>query len=93
MWTWDEAKRQTNLAKHGVDFSAAEGFDWATATERPDTRQDYGEIRVRALGRIGDRVHVLIYVRRDEAMRLISLRKANDREYLEWISNASSDPT
>ena len=93
MWTWDEAKCQTNLAKHGVDFSAAEGFDWATATERPDTRQDYGEFRVRALGRIGDRVHVLIYAQRGEARRLISLRKANDREYLEWISHDECDPT
>ena len=24
----DEAKRQANLAKHGVDFTAIDGFDW-----------------------------------------------------------------
>ncbi len=42
MYDWDEAKRQTNLAKHGVDFTTMVGFDWATAEKQVDDRRDYG---------------------------------------------------
>ena len=88
MWDWDDAKRQANLAKHGVDFALVDQFDWSLAFEGPDTRHDYGEVRIRALGLIGQRVHVLIYTARAGAWRVISLRKANDREYQEWINHA-----
>jgi hypothetical protein len=38
MNTWDETKRAVNLAKHGVDFVVAEGFDWETALTAVDDR-------------------------------------------------------
>ncbi len=28
---WDEAKRERNLAKHGVDFASFSSFDWDEA--------------------------------------------------------------
>jgi uncharacterized DUF497 family protein len=28
MWDWDDDKRESNLAKHGVDFAAALAFEW-----------------------------------------------------------------
>jgi uncharacterized DUF497 family protein len=80
MWDGDEAKRQANRAKHGVDFAQIDGFDWATAVTREDTRGDYGERRFISTGLIGDRVHVCIWTIRAGRMRLISLRKANARE-------------
>jgi hypothetical protein len=79
-YQWDDNKQAANKAKHGVDFTAAEGFDWLTAIEAPDNRFPYGEERFIALGLIGNRLHVLIYTRRREAIRLISLRRANKRE-------------
>lgn len=43
MITWDENKRQSNLAKHGIDFVGAETiFDHRMVT-REDTRAAYGE--------------------------------------------------
>ena len=33
---WDEKKRAANLAKHGVDFAAAEEFDFESALVTPD---------------------------------------------------------
>jgi uncharacterized protein len=39
MYEWDEAKRQKNLAKHGVDFPAIESFEWEGAPVRQDMRQ------------------------------------------------------
>ena len=79
-YEWDEGKRAANFAKHGIDFCEAEHFDWQTALEARDTRFDYGEERWIALGMLGRRLHVLIYTIRQDALRLISLRRANPRE-------------
>ncbi len=79
-YEWDEAKRAANFARHGVDFAAAEDFEWDTALATRDTRLDYGEERWVALGYIGKRLHVLVYTLRAETIRIISLRKANKRE-------------
>jgi len=80
MFEWDEKKRKANLKKHGVDFDAVWDFDWQTATTRTDTRIDYGEIRTLSYGMIGNRLHALVYTQREKAARVISLRKANERE-------------
>jgi uncharacterized protein len=77
---WDERKRETNLAKHGVDFLAAEGFEWETARVVLDARRDYGEARRLAYGLIGGRLHAMVFTSRGERVRVISLRKANRRE-------------
>jgi len=77
---WDEAKRAASLAKHGIDFSLAEQFDFEGARIGPDARRDYGEPRFIALGLIGTRCFVLIFTMRGETVRVISLRKANARE-------------
>lgn len=79
-YEWDEAKRLRNLAKHGIDFDAAAELEWDSVVLEPDVRRDYGEVRLRALGLIGGRVHVLIFTMRRERTRVISLRKAKDRE-------------
>jgi len=86
MPTWDGAKCQTILAKHGVDFADIEQFQWDSAITELDDRYDYGEAREIGLGLIGDRVYYLAYTRRGEAIRIISLRKANGREVRKWIS-------
>jgi len=86
MWDWDEAKRQHNLRKHGIDFAALDGFDWSTATHEADTRTDYGEARIVTTGYIGDRLHILAWTPRHGRIRIISLRKANDREQKAWRS-------
>ena len=79
-YEWDENKCETNLAKHDVDFDTVRGFDWQTAQVFEDLRFDYGERRFWALGLIEDRLHVLAFTLRDNAVRVISLRKANRRE-------------
>jgi uncharacterized DUF497 family protein len=81
---WDEAKQIGNLRKHGVDFAAVRQFDWAEVQESEDRRKNYGERRWVAYGRIGDRLHVLIYTRRGERVRVISLRRANNKETDEY---------
>ncbi len=80
IYEWDEEKRIANLAKHGVDFSMAEGFNWETAIVREDQRRNYGERRFIAVGYLNARLHILIFTLRGGAVRIISLRKANRRE-------------
>ena len=55
-------------------------FDWATALIRADTRSDYGEARFQALGLLDMPVHLAVFTIRDDALRIISLRRANRRE-------------
>jgi hypothetical protein len=77
---WDAAKAAANLTKHGVAFETVARFRWDTAFEVEDARYDYGERRWRVIGEIDGRLHVLVYADRGEALRLISLRKADERE-------------
>lgn len=84
IFEWDEAKRRANLAKHGVDFDLAHALEWGSAEIRADLRRDYGEERFRALGHIQDRVFVLVYTHRDDAIRVISLRAANLKETIAY---------
>ena len=75
---WDEEKRAANFEKHGVDFAEAERLDWPTSRTRPHFRGD--ELRFRTFGYIGSRLHVVVWTQRGESKRVISFRKANERE-------------
>ena len=79
-YEWDEGKAEANYAKHGVRFESIEAFDWGTALIEEDTRFDYGEVRYRALGFIGPRLHTVIFTVRSPRIRLIGIRKSNKRE-------------
>lgn len=84
---WNQAKRDRNLAKHGVDFAAIEGFSWNAALTREDTRSAYGETRFVSISPIGDRLYVAVWTERGVDCRLISLRKANKREVAIYARN------
>lgn len=84
---WDEAKRASNLAKHGVDFAAVAAFDWESAQESEDRRSDYGERRWVARGIIAGQLHVLIYTQRYGRIRVISLREASSKEKADYAEN------
>jgi uncharacterized DUF497 family protein len=77
---WDEVKRRANYAKHGLDFrDAAKVFQGITLTAEDD-RQDYGEKRLISLGLLEDMVVVVVHTERSETTRIISMRKASQRE-------------
>ncbi|WP_010107599.1 BrnT family toxin [Verminephrobacter aporrectodeae] len=79
-YAFDPAKDGSKLDKHGLSLADADGFEWETAVVSEDTRKQYAEQRFEATGYIGDRLHVMIYCLRGDAIRVISLRKANQRE-------------
>lgn len=84
--TFDEAKDALNKSKHGLSLSEAAKLEWDDALVWHDTRRDYGETRMIALGAIGERLYCVVYVDREDARRIISLRKANYREVVDYAN-------
>jgi hypothetical protein len=78
---WDEAKRQANILKHGIDFVDATAMFSGRFIETDDLRRDYGERRHRAVGRVGEAIIQIAYTWRGARRRIISARRAgrNDR--------------
>lgn len=89
--TFDSAKNAANLAKHGLSLLDAVGFEWDAAVVWPDMRHDYGEPRMVALVPVNDRLFCAVFVDRPPEQpterRIISLRKANEREVKRYANN------
>lgn len=82
---WDNKKSRQNLERRGLSFDAVAQFDWSNAQVFTDDRKDYGEDRFQARGLIGSRLHILVFTLRGDAIRIISLRKANLRERRAYV--------
>ena len=80
-YEWEEAKRQSNLRKHGLDFADAwQVFESVVVTDYDD-RHDYGEDRWSAIGLLYGREVVVVYVEpAADVRRIISFRKATTNE-------------
>jgi uncharacterized protein len=77
---FDENKRQLTLLKRGLDFAlAGEIFD-GTEFTFVDDRSDYDEMRYNTFGLQAGRLIAVTWTLRGERRRIISMRKANDRE-------------
>jgi len=78
---FDPAKDAENRRKHGV--SLAFGADVLSDPKRsdvPDARFDYAEDRSVSYGMIEGRLWVCVFAMRGEVHRIISVRRANERE-------------
>lgn len=78
--TFDPTKDEINLAKHRVSLADAAMVEWETLYAFEDDRKEYGEVRIKGYAYIGQRLYCVVYVDRDGTRRIISLRKANQRE-------------
>ncbi len=78
--TYDPAKNTANIERRDLPFDLFAELDWSTAVIVEDTRRDYGELRYRVFGYIGDRLYAAVFTPRSDALHVISLRKANSRE-------------
>lgn len=78
--TYDPAKNTANIERRDLLFDLIADLDWATAVIVEDVRRDYGEPRYCAFGYIDDRLYAAVFTPREEALHIISLRKANSRE-------------
>lgn len=78
--TFDPRKDAINRRKHGISLARAEDFDFEAAVFVVDDREDYGEVRYRALGFLDARLCSLVFTQHGEDIRAISLRKATRHE-------------
>lgn len=91
---YDTTKDEANRVKHGLSLAEAAALEWDSAVIARDLRYDYGEKRFQALGLIGDRIHMVVFTMRGDALRIISVRKANHREerhYVEQTQDCSGN--
>ena len=77
---WDERKRRTNIAKHGLDFADAEKVFAGPMVLFEDDRTDYGEQRMIGIGLLNYLVVLIVHMETDDIIRIISMRKADNDE-------------
>ena len=81
---FDAAKNATNVRERGLSFERVAEFDFSTALMAQDTRKDYPEVRIVAVGFLDQRLHVLCFTPVAGGIRVISFRKANAREVKDY---------
>jgi len=84
---WDEAKRRTNLGKHGLDLARADAVFAGPTFTFPDERFPYGERRFVTVGLLNGGVVVIAHTETDAEIRVISMRKADRHEQTIFFEN------
>lgn len=79
-YEWDEAKRLSNVRKHGIDFKdAIDIFEYDTLLMEDDCF-DYRERRFLSIGLLRGYVIVVVHTEMAGVTRIISARKATKYE-------------
>lgn len=92
---WDDEKEKYNFSKHGIDFQTAkmvfadpnriERYDGLHSTEDEDRFITIGMINCVYI------IIALVYTERDEVIRIISSRRATEKERREYYEHCKSD--
>ena len=77
---FDPAKNAKNIWDRGRSFELVAEFDFDSALIVRDDRREYGEVRFRAVGRLGEEIAAVVFTMRDDTLRVISLRIASRKE-------------
>ena len=81
IYEWDEAKRQINIDKHGIDFLDADLiFESSTKITVEVSRPSDRERRYADFAEVKGYMLTLVYTVRRKAVRCISLRVASRKE-------------
>jgi uncharacterized DUF497 family protein len=87
---FDPAKNARNIRERGISFERFADMDLETALAVDDTRVDYGERRIRIIGHIDGRLHAAVITHRGHNVRVISLRRASEREERTYAKESKS---
>ncbi len=81
---WHETKNQSNIVKHNISFELAIEVFQSEHLNFTDDRHDYGEVRVKTLGKTlsGALVLLVVHTDRNNTIRIISARRASKKERL-----------
>ena len=89
MFVWDEAKRRSNLEKHGLDFKDAHlVYDNPEKCTYDSSRKGERRWRDIAVAVIHGKLLTLIYTERGDQIRVISLRPASREEREQYEQDA-----
>ncbi len=77
---WDENNRQSNLAKHGIDFVHTREIWEGPVLEIPSPQTHHNEERYIALGAVDGDFIAVVFTWRQWIRRIISARKARNNE-------------
>ncbi|WP_310159817.1 BrnT family toxin [Bosea sp. BE125] len=77
---FDPPKRDWTLANRGLDFARCDEVFAGRHVTAEDLREDYGEHRFISAGHLDGRLVVVVWTPCEGGRRIISMRKANDRE-------------
>ena len=84
---FDSAKDIANRKKHGISLSVANELNWEAALVWVDDRYEYNETRMIALAPKTNILYYVAFIDRGEALRIISVRRANRREVKHYVEN------
>lgn len=89
---WHDEKSEACRRERGFGFDYAARIFVQRVLERVDTRRDYGEVRIQALGVIDAQLYAVVYTdRMDEDGKpvrwIISARRAHEKELRKWQSD------
>ena len=73
---FDTIKNERNIRERGLTFGRAAEFVFETALIEIDDRNEYGESRLTAIGKLDDIPHVLIFTMRNDVLRVISFSQS-----------------
>jgi uncharacterized DUF497 family protein len=82
--SYDQAKRDKTLAERGLDFADFGNVLNGKHFTLEDDRLDYGETRFITIGYLDHRMVVCVWTSREDGIRVISMRKANEREQAKY---------
>jgi len=82
---WDEAKRRSNVSRHGIDFVDLEVVFAGETLTLFDDRFAYSETRFFTLGLLKGKVVAISHTETDEVIRIISARKARKDEEITYF--------
>ncbi|GJE16691.1 BrnT family toxin [Methylobacterium marchantiae] len=89
---WDPSKQIKVLTERGIDFADAVAIFAGPVLVKSDTRQDYGEIRMIAIGQVNEVFVTVVYTDRDDTRWIITAWPANRKERAEWQRLHSKKP-
>jgi uncharacterized DUF497 family protein len=81
-------KDAINRQKHGISLARTSDFDFDSCLYILDDSQDYGEVRMRAIGFLDGRLYTLVFSPRGrDQIRAINLRKSSRQESREYAES------
>jgi uncharacterized DUF497 family protein len=78
--SYDPNKNKRNILLHSLDFDRVSDLDWDNAWIFKDERNEYNETRFIAYSMLDKHLHVVCFTETKDGIRVISFRKANNRE-------------